>query len=146
MSSNSWAYTRRGQTIAAQQHRSTWARSCRSPRTVHVSGRVASVSRHSVSPMCDTLCDTCAICLVFLLVHRSITQCYKGLICSTEVRWRRRRDSNPRDDSSPTPLAGERLRPLGHVSAIGSILRDMGKQEQNPCRSIPSVFFEAMAP
>ena len=30
--------------------------------------------------------------------------------------WRRRRDSNPRDDSSPTPLAGERLRPLGHVS------------------------------
>ena len=31
--------------------------------------------------------------------------------------WRRRRDSNPRDDSSPTPLAGERLRPLGHVSA-----------------------------
>ena len=32
-------------------------------------------------------------------------------------KWRRRRDSNPRDDSSPTPLAGERLRPLGHVSA-----------------------------
>ena len=32
-------------------------------------------------------------------------------------RWRRRRDSNPRDPSGPTPLAGERLRPLGHVSA-----------------------------
>jgi beta-glucosidase len=31
--------------------------------------------------------------------------------------WRRRRDSNPRDPSGPTPLAGERLRPLGHVSA-----------------------------
>lgn len=30
--------------------------------------------------------------------------------------WRRRRDSNPRDPSGPTPLAGERLRPLGHVS------------------------------
>src|SRR6056297_3263094 len=31
--------------------------------------------------------------------------------------WRRRRDSNPRDGFPPTPLAGERLRPLGHVSA-----------------------------
>ena len=31
--------------------------------------------------------------------------------------WRRRRDSNPRDPSEPTPLAGERLRPLGHISA-----------------------------
>ena len=38
--------------------------------------------------------------------------------------WRRRRDSNPRDPSEPTPLAGERLRPLGHVSVnryIGSL-------------------------
>ena len=35
-------------------------------------------------------------------------------------RWRRRRDSNPRDSSPSTPLAGERLRPLGHVSAHGS--------------------------
>ena len=33
--------------------------------------------------------------------------------------WRRRRDSNPRDGFPPTPLAGERLRPLGHVSADG---------------------------
>ena len=31
-------------------------------------------------------------------------------------RWRRRRDSNPRDDSSPTHFPGVRLRPLGHVS------------------------------
>jgi hypothetical protein len=30
--------------------------------------------------------------------------------------WQRRRDSNPRDPHGPTPLAGERLRPLGHVS------------------------------
>ena len=30
--------------------------------------------------------------------------------------WRRGRDSNPRDPSGPTPLAGERLRPLGHLS------------------------------
>ena len=31
--------------------------------------------------------------------------------------WRKRRDSNPRWSSSPhTPLAGEHLRPLGHVS------------------------------
>ena len=40
---------------------------------------------------------------------------YKYII--NEVWWRRRRDSNPRDPSGPTPLAGERLRPLGHVSA-----------------------------
>ena len=33
--------------------------------------------------------------------------------------WRRRRDSNPRDGFPPTPLAGERLRPLGHISADG---------------------------
>lgn len=32
-------------------------------------------------------------------------------------KWRRRWDSNPRDGFPPTPLAGERLRPLGHVSA-----------------------------
>ena len=31
-------------------------------------------------------------------------------------KWRRRRDSNPRNPSGFTPLAGERLRPLGHVS------------------------------
>ena len=35
----------------------------------------------------------------------------------SESRWRRRRDSNPRDGFPSTPLAGERLRPLGHVSA-----------------------------
>ena len=33
--------------------------------------------------------------------------------------WRRRRDSNPRDGFPSTPLAGERLRPLGHVSTDG---------------------------
>ena len=33
-----------------------------------------------------------------------------------QVKWRRRRDSNPRYRSRYTPLAGERLRPLGHVS------------------------------
>ena len=33
-----------------------------------------------------------------------------------EGKWRRRWDSNPRDPFGPTPLAGERLRPLGHVS------------------------------
>ena len=31
-------------------------------------------------------------------------------------KWRRRWDSNPRGALTPTPLAGERLRPLGHVS------------------------------
>ncbi len=49
---------------------------------------------------------------------------------STWGGWRRRRDSNPRDDSSPTPLAGERLRPLGHVSAGRSNGRSLGKQDQ----------------
>ena len=33
------------------------------------------------------------------------------------VYWRRERDSNPRWDFSHTPLAGERLRPLGHLSS-----------------------------
>ena len=32
------------------------------------------------------------------------------------VLWRRERDSNPRWGFSHTPLAGERLRPLGHLS------------------------------
>ena len=30
--------------------------------------------------------------------------------------WQRRWDSNPRDPFRPIPLAGGRLRPLGHVS------------------------------
>ena len=34
-----------------------------------------------------------------------------------EGKWRRRRDSNPRDGSPSAPLAGVCLRPLGHVSA-----------------------------
>ena len=44
-----------------------------------------------------------------------------------KVMWRRRRDSNPRDPSGPTPLAGERLRPLGHVSADGSTILSNSK-------------------
>ena len=42
--------------------------------------------------------------------------------------WRRRRDSNPRDGFPPTPLAGERLRPLGHISADG--LQSYVRKEQ----------------
>ena len=39
--------------------------------------------------------------------------------------WRRRRDSNPRDGFPPTPLAGERLRPLGHISkSVSKRLKD----------------------
>ena len=38
-------------------------------------------------------------------------------------KWRRRRDSNPRDGFPPAPLAGVCLRPLGHVSAAGSSSR-----------------------
>ncbi len=40
-----------------------------------------------------------------------------GAIQAKSLIWRSRRDSNPRDPSGPTPLAGERLRPLGHSSA-----------------------------
>ena len=39
--------------------------------------------------------------------------CFQGLRWH---KWRRRWDSNPRDGCPSTPLAGERLRPLGHVS------------------------------
>ena len=38
-------------------------------------------------------------------------------------KWRREWDSNPRYDLSYTPLAGERLQPLGHLS----IKRDPNK-------------------
>lgn len=37
--------------------------------------------------------------------------------------WRRRRDSNPRWSYKPhTPLAGERLQPLGHLSRFFYLL------------------------
>ena len=32
--------------------------------------------------------------------------------------WRRERDSNPRGALAPTPLAGERFRPLSHLSGV----------------------------
>ena len=38
-------------------------------------------------------------------------------IIGVNVIWQRRWDSNPRDPFRPIPLAGGRLRPLGHVSA-----------------------------
>ncbi len=46
--------------------------------------------------------------------------------------WRRRRDSNPRDPSGPTPLAGERLRPLGHVSTDAYSQVNIGVTRQKP--------------
>ncbi len=48
------------------------------------------------------------------------------------VKWRRRRDSNPRYRSRYTPLAGERLRPLGHFSGI-----DLDALHQKERRIIP---------
>ena len=61
---------------------------------------------------------------------------FKGL-------WRRRRDSNPRDPSGPTPLAGERLRPLGHVSADPYMDQATGKQGlfTGSCRFFPRSCF-----
>jgi hypothetical protein len=43
--------------------------------------------------------------------------------------WRRGRDSNPRYHSWYTPLAGERLQPLGHlsVSCFLSIFADLAR-------------------
>ena len=43
-------------------------------------------------------------------------------------KWRRRRDSNPRDGSPSAPLAGVCLRPLGHISADPYIERGYRKQ------------------
>ena len=40
-----------------------------------------------------------------------------SIICPLSSHWRRERDSNPRWSYQPhTPLAGERLQPLGHLS------------------------------
>ena len=48
-----------------------------------------------------------------------------GVKGQLKVQWRRRRDSNPRDGFPPTPLAGERLRPLGHISkSVSKRLKD----------------------
>ncbi len=42
-------------------------------------------------------------------------------ICPLSSHWRRERDSNPRWSYQPhTPLAGERLQPLGHLSRYKS--------------------------
>ena len=51
--------------------------------------------------------------------------------------WRRRWDSNPRDPFGPTPLAGERLRPLGHVSTtfpISPSARDSRRIRHTPSK------------
>ena len=48
-------------------------------------------------------------------------------------RWRRRRDSNPRDGFPPAPLAGVCLRPLGHISGAVSRGTRRGKQGENAC-------------
>ena len=40
-----------------------------------------------------------------------------GFCIDLKGLWRRGWDLNPRGDFSPTPLAGARLRPLGHLSA-----------------------------
>ena len=48
-----------------------------------------------------------------------------------EAKWRRRRDSNPRDGSPSAPLAGVCLRPLGHVSDCGSSRDGGGETRRN---------------
>src|SRR5690606_34624221 len=44
-------------------------------------------------------------------------------------KWRRERDSNPRDGSPPTHFPGVRLRPLGHLS-VGRYLASGGAPRQ----------------
>ena len=55
-----------------------------------------------------------------------------------EGKWRRRWDSNPRDPFGSTPLAGERLRPLGHVSADPSTGQPPGKTRPKAPRGASS--------
>jgi hypothetical protein len=50
------------------------------------------------------------------------------------LEWRRGRDSNPRYRSRYTPLAGERLRPLGHLSVALQIAA-FGRARQETGRS-----------
>ena len=48
----------------------------------------------------------------------------KRIKSSLRNLWRRRRDSNPRYGIKPyTPLAGERLQPLGHFSEFSSSIK-----------------------
>jgi site-specific DNA recombinase len=48
---------------------------------------------------------------------------------SSVLNWRRGRDSNPRDDSSPsTHFPGVRLQPLGHPSSSASTLGAAGPE------------------
>gem|GEM_PF-3822834 len=54
---------------------------------------------------------------------QTLPEAPKNTMKSMESRWRRRRDSNPRYRFRYTPLAGERLRPLGHLSARGFTMR-----------------------
>ena len=60
-------------------------------------------------------------------------------------QWRRRWDSNPRDPSGPTPLAGERLRPLGHVSVDPSNDTGEGPQPENRVFQGPVMRFHRQA-
>src|SRR5512136_2769101 len=47
-----------------------------------------------------------------------------GLPCTLRGTWRRERDLNPRSGFKPdTRLAGEPLRPLGHLSALVRLYR-----------------------
>src|SRR5690606_38538491 len=55
-----------------------------------------------------------SISRVRILEFRPFSPCES---CRNSSLWRRERDSNPRRGYKPlTPLAGERLRPLGHLS------------------------------
>src|SRR6516165_5061289 len=53
--------------------------------------------------------------------------------------WRRGRDSNPRDDSSPsTRSPGMRLRPLGHPSSVSQTSDANGRAQETGGQSMPN--------
>ena len=84
--------------------------------------------RKGFEPLTPGSVDRCSIQLSYrrpragrnvCRAHMSVNTRLQENISYNRVLWRRERDSNPRWSYKPhTPLAGERLQPLGHLSAI----------------------------
>ena len=90
--------------------------SCAAPKACHAV-RLASLHQHLKSA-CSALCSRSRVAQSqFQRSAQKIAQNQRDMNSTAKGKWRRRRDSNPRDPSGPAPLAGVCLRPLGHVSA-----------------------------
>ena len=108
-------------------------------RNTHEFGRRDHPERQALA-VAARLNEAAHVFLLGLPVIYSIQQSHwtsGGKSCDNKMLngWRRRRDSNPRDGFPPTPLAGERLRPLGHVSADGPIVPHMGDTREKSGRA-----------